>query len=115
MRITVAISTQSRRAAVSRRPGDRNVAERALVTKRSILPIPAIIMSQHACIVAEIAYDPDPIPAGANAATSDKIGQRNLSWAGSDNPGPADTHRVPTFSMSAGPRQRCRRRFCRTN
>ena len=46
-------------------------------SQSEILPIPAIIMSQHACIVAEIAYDPDPIPAGANAATSDKIGQRN--------------------------------------
>jgi hypothetical protein len=49
-----------------------------------ILSIPAIIMGQHACLVAEIAYDPDPIPPGANAATSDKIGQRNLSWGGSD-------------------------------
>jgi hypothetical protein len=49
-----------------------------------ILSIPAIIMGQHACLVAEIAYDPDPIPPGANAATSDKIGQRNLSWGGAD-------------------------------
>lgn len=63
----------------------------------NILPIPAIIMGNHACLVAEIAYDPDPIPSGANAATSDKIGQRNLSWGGSDNPGPAPAHLVPTL------------------
>jgi hypothetical protein len=62
-----------------------------------ILPIPAIIMGNHACLVAEVSYDPDPIAAGANAATSDKIGQRNLFWSGSDNPGPADAHRVPTL------------------
>jgi hypothetical protein len=62
-----------------------------------ILPIPAIIMGNHACLVAQIAYDPDPIPPGANAATSDKIGQRNLSWGSSDNPGPARAHLVPTL------------------
>ncbi len=56
-----------------------------------------IIMSNHACLVAEVAYDPDPIPPGANAATSDKIGQRNLTWAGSDNPGAVTSHRIPTL------------------
>lgn len=58
-------------------------------------PIPAIIMKDHACLVAEIAYDKDPIPPGANAATSDKLGQRNLAWNPSDNPGPAGSHRIP--------------------
>lgn len=66
-------------------------------TASEILSIPSIIMGNHACLVAEVSYDPDPIPAGANAATSDKIGQRNLSWGSSDNPGPADAHRVPTL------------------
>ncbi len=61
------------------------------------LSIPAIIMGSHACLVAEISYDPEPIPAGVNAATSDKIGQRNLAWSGSDNPGPAAAHRVSTL------------------
>lgn len=56
-----------------------------------------LIMSNHACIVAQIAYDPDPIPAGANAATSDKIGQRNISWSSSDNPGAPAGHLVPTL------------------
>jgi hypothetical protein len=62
-----------------------------------IQSIPAIIMGNHACLVTEIAYDPDPIPAGANAQSSDKIGQRNLSWGSSDNPGPAQAHLVPTL------------------
>ena len=60
-------------------------------------PIPAIIMSDHACLVAEIAYDPDPIPSGANAENSDKLGQRNLNWAPSGNPGDPATHRIPAL------------------
>jgi len=63
----------------------------------AILSIPALIMSNHACIVAEISYDPDPIPPAANASTSDKLGQRNLSWSPGDNPGPQDSHRIPTL------------------
>lgn len=62
-----------------------------------VLPIPAIIMGAHACLVAEIAYDPDPIPNGASAATSDKLGQRNLSWVGGSNPGGLASHRIPTL------------------
>ncbi len=61
------------------------------------LSIPALIMSNHACLVAEMAYDPDPIPAGSNASTSDKINQRNLQWSPGDNPGPASGHRIPTL------------------
>ncbi len=63
----------------------------------AIQSIPALIMSNHACLVTEIAYDADPIPQGANAGTSDKIGQRNLQWSGSDNPGPKSGHIVPTL------------------
>jgi hypothetical protein len=62
-----------------------------------ILSIPAILMTNHACLVAEIAYDPDPIPSGANASTSDKLGQRNLSWVPSDNPGALASHRIPAL------------------
>jgi hypothetical protein len=63
----------------------------------SILSIPGLIMSNHACLVAEISYDPDPIPTGANAGTSDKIGQRNIQWSSSDNPGPKSGHLIPTL------------------
>jgi hypothetical protein len=65
--------------------------------KSAVQSIPALIMSDHACLVAEISYDPDVVPAGANASTSDKIGQRNLWWGGGDNPGPKEGHRIPTL------------------
>lgn len=66
-------------------------------TPAEVLSIPAILMTNHACLVAEIAYDPDPVPQGANAGTSDKLGQRNLSWVPSDNPGAPDSHRIPAL------------------
>jgi hypothetical protein len=51
----------------------------------------------HTCLVAEIRYQPgavDPIPNGATPASSDRLSQRNLSIAESDNPGSASTHVV---------------------
>jgi hypothetical protein len=63
----------------------------------AVVSIPDIIMSNHACVVAEISYDHDPIPPGANASDSDKIGQRNLCWTGCGNPDPEDAHRVPAL------------------
>jgi len=68
-----------------------------------ILSIPSLIMGNHACLVTEIAYDPDPIPQQANAAQSDKLGQRNLAWGPSNNPGSAASRRVPTtFNVLPG-------------
>ena len=57
--------------------------------------IPAVINANHACLVTEIAYDPDPVIASANPSNSDKLGQRNLAWSPSDNPGSPDAHREP--------------------
>jgi hypothetical protein len=65
-------------------------------TSAEIVSLPEIIMGNHACLVAEISYDSAPIPPGSNA-NSDKIGQRNLQWVPSDNPGPAAGHVVPTL------------------
>lgn len=58
----------------------------------------------HHCIVAQIAYDDAPIINAngivMNPENSDKLAQRNLQVTLSDNPGPADTHRVPqTFDI----------------
>lgn len=53
-----------------------------------------LIRGVHQCVVAEIAFDPDPIAVGATTADSDKLAQRNLSIDYSDNPGSAETHRV---------------------
>jgi hypothetical protein len=62
-----------------------------------LLSINQIIMSNHACLVAEINYTPNPIPPGANAAASDKIQQRNLNWVPSDNPGTLAGHSIPAL------------------
>jgi len=67
-------------------------------------PVQALMAGTHHCLVAEIAYDDAPILNG-NGVTmspenSDKLAQRNLQVTHSDNPGPADTHRVPqTFDV----------------
>jgi L-Lysine epsilon oxidase N-terminal/L-lysine epsilon oxidase C-terminal domain len=53
-----------------------------------------LIRGVHQCLVAEIAFDPDPIPTGATTANSDKLSQRNLAIDHSDNPGAVETHRV---------------------
>ncbi len=38
-----------------------------------------LVRGQHQCLVAEIAFDPTPIPSNANPGTSDKLAQRNLA------------------------------------
>lgn len=54
----------------------------------------------HHCIVAQIAYDDAPIPAGVSPISWDQLAQRNLQLTLVDNPGPAATHRAPqTFDI----------------
>jgi hypothetical protein len=43
------------------------------------------IRNQHQCLVAEIAFDPIPIPLGATPGDSDKLAQRNLVVTGGTN------------------------------
>lgn len=63
-------------------------------------PIQSWLNGTHHCLVAQIAYDNTPLFVGANPAASDKLAQRNLQITRSDNPGPADTHRIPqTFDI----------------
>jgi hypothetical protein len=65
-----------------------------------VLPIQKLIRSQHQCLVAEIAFDSDPIDVGDTPANSDKLAQHNLSIVGSDNPGAIASHRIPqTFDI----------------
>ena len=66
--------------------------------------VQALMAGTHHCLVAEIAYDEAPILNGngvtASPENSDKLAQRNLQVTHSDNPGPADSHRVPqTFDI----------------
>jgi hypothetical protein len=63
-------------------------------------PIQQLVRGLHQCLVAEIAFDPDPIPNGATTGTSDKLAQRNLAIVESDNPGSVASHTIQhTFEM----------------
>ena len=70
--------------------------------------IPSLLVGNHHCIVAQIAYDNAPIDTSQNTALSpkncDKLAQRNLQITSSDNPGPASAHRIPqTFDTPPTP------------
>jgi len=54
------------------------------------------IRGAHQCLVAEIAFDPDPIPQGSTPGGSDKLAQRNLSIVESANPGYEASRRILT-------------------
>lgn len=71
-------------------------------------PVQALLAGTHHCLVAEIADDDAPIMNAngvvASPESSDKLAQRNLQLTFSDNPGPADTHRIPqTFDLRPAP------------
>jgi hypothetical protein len=57
--------------------------------------IQSLLTGTHCCLVAQIAYDDAPIPQGASPLSWDQLAQRNLQVTLSDNPGPAETHRIP--------------------
>jgi hypothetical protein len=62
--------------------------------------IQELVRNEHQCLVAEIAFDPTPVPANASPSTSDKLAQRNLAIVQSDNPGAIASHRIPhTFEI----------------
>jgi len=62
--------------------------------------IQQLVRGLHQCLVAEIAFDPDPIPNGATTGSSDKLAQRNLTIVQSDNPGSAASHTIQhTFDV----------------
>jgi hypothetical protein len=48
----------------------------------NLVPIQqAILRNLHQCLIAEIAFDPVPIPLGQTPANIDKLAQRNLAWS----------------------------------
>ena len=62
--------------------------------------IQELVRGQHQCLVAEIAFDPAPIPASLTPGTSDKLAQRNLAIVESANPGVVASRRIAqTFEM----------------
>lgn len=65
-----------------------------------LFPIQQFMRAAHQCLLAEIAFDPDPIAASADPSTSDKLAQRNLAFVGAPNPGQPASRRVPqTFEV----------------
>jgi hypothetical protein len=69
----------------------------------SLKTIQELVRGVHQCLVAEIAFDPDPIGNGASPGSSDKLAQRNLSIVESDNPGAPASHMIPnTFEVRRG-------------
>ena len=63
--------------------------------------IQQLVRGTHQCLVSEIAFDPDPIPAGSTPGSSDKLAQRNLAIVGSANPGTAASRTVGhTFEIA---------------
>ena len=70
--------------------------------------VQSLLSGDHHCIVAQIAYNGDPI-VNSNGTTespenSDKLAQRNLQVTHSGNPGWPATHRVPqTFDLRRSP------------
>ena len=62
--------------------------------------VQTLLPGTHHCVVAQIAYDNAPIPAGVSPMSWDQLAQRNLQFTVVDNPGPAETHRAPqTFDI----------------
>jgi hypothetical protein len=55
----------------------------------------AILRNLHQCLIAEIAFDPVPIPLGQNPANTDKLAQRNLAWSDIGS-----AHALSTFEMA---------------
>jgi hypothetical protein len=64
----------------------------------------AFIANEHTCIVAEIAFDADPIATGTPPYNSDKMAQRNISWSWVANPGErASRLALETFEVRPTP------------
>jgi hypothetical protein len=52
-----------------------------------LVSILQLVKATHQCLIAEIAFDPDPIGGGLDPSNSDKLAQRNLSFINIPNPG----------------------------
>ena len=64
--------------------------------------IQQLIRGQHQCLVAEVYFKDDEVPAGSTPAANDNLAQRNLAIVESDNPGMLATHTVQhTFEIKA--------------
>ena len=69
-----------------------------------LLSIQSFAKSDHQCLIAEISYDVDPIPTGADPSSTDKLAQRNLTFVNVPNPGQPPSRLAPqTFEARPSP------------
>jgi hypothetical protein len=81
-----------------------NLPDGPFVNMGTLLSVQQLVRSQHQCLLAEIAFDPDVIPPGADPSISDKLAQRNLTFVNVPNPGVLASRRAPqTFEVRPTP------------
>jgi hypothetical protein len=81
-----------------------NLPDGPFTNMGTLFPIQQLVRSQHQCLLAEIAFDPDVIPPGSDPSSSDKLAQRNLTFVNVPNPGVLASRRVPqTFEIRPTP------------
>lgn len=81
-----------------------NLPDGPFTNMGTLFPIQQLVRAEHQCLIAEIAFDPDPIPAGSDPSISDKLAQRNLTFVNVPNPGVLDSRRAPqTFEVRPTP------------
>ena len=84
----------------------QNLPDGPFVNMGPLLSIQELVRSEHQCLLAEISFDPDPIPSTADPSTSDKLAQRNLTFVNVPNPGHIASRRAPqTFEVRPTPIQ----------
>jgi hypothetical protein len=82
----------------------QNLPDGPFINMGPLLSIEELVRSEHQCLLAEISFDPDPIPSTADPSTSDKLAQRNLTFVNVPNPGFAASRRAPqTFEVRPTP------------
>lgn len=81
-----------------------NIPDGPFTGMGTLLSIQQLVRSEHQCLIAEVSFDPDPIPTNADPSTSDKLAQRNLTFVNVPNPGLIESRRAPqTFEVRPTP------------
>ncbi len=65
----------------------------------------AILRNPHQCLIAEIAFDPVPIPFGKDPGNWDKLAQRNIAWSDHASGRALSTFEVRPTPMPPTPRE----------
>ncbi len=71
-------------------------------------PVPigqAIQRALHQCLIAEVAFDPTPIPIGKDTSNWDKLAQRNIAWSDVNSAQAGTTFEIRPTASSLPPSQ----------